>query len=201
MHKTTAALWTTAVLSFALIAALRPHSSADAIRPKTPRSPVAWSQPEAALVSGYKQWQRVNPKPQRVVSSLAMLCRSLTPQETVLLASNPHKDKFVTVSVNSIGMPAMMHAKAPVFPQGTIIVKEKSATAGGPPELLTVMRKRETGYAPSDGDWQYLVLNGTATKVTAQGHLQTCQACHAQWRKTDYVSRQYLPDAAASALR
>lgn len=58
--------------------------------------------------------------------------------------------------------------------------------------MLTVMHKREKGYDPAGGDWEFLVLDGAGKQVEAQGRLKTCLSCHAQWKATDYVSRAYL---------
>jgi hypothetical protein len=148
-----------------------------------------------AAVSGYRKWVRVNPKPHRVVSRLAMLCIGLTTEQKAQLASDPHSDKFVTVYVNRIARQAMLYQKKPVFPQGSLIVKEKLSSPGSKfPELLTVMHKREKGYNPGAGDWEYLVLNGAGTKTQARGKLANCQSCHAEWKETDYVSRVYFTD-------
>jgi hypothetical protein len=153
-------------------------------------------------VSGYRTWVRVNPKPHPVISRLALLCRSLTPEENAEIASNPHNDKFVTVYVNKIAQSAMLYQKKPVFPLDSLIVKEKLP---GPdstsPELLTVMRKREKGYSPEAGDWEYLVLDGTGKKIQARGRLENCQSCHQQWKETDYVSRVYFTDTMTSKFR
>lgn len=101
--------------------------------------------------------------------------------------------KFVTVYVNEIGQRAMLHQRKPTFPQGSTIVKEKLAQPhSNTPELLTVMHKRERGYNPGGGDWEYLVLDGAGARVQAQGKLQNCQSCHTQWKGTDFVSRAYL---------
>jgi hypothetical protein len=84
------------------------------------------------------------------------------------------------VFVNQVGERAMLHQKKPAFPQGSLIVKEKLPDPhSGAPELLTVMRKRERGYNPAGGDWEYLVLDGAGRQVQAQGKLQNCQSCHA----------------------
>ncbi len=126
----------------------------------------------------------------------------MTPQEIAERdAENPHADKYMTIYVNAIGKMAMMAQKTPVFPRGSIIVKEKKTYPDDPvPELLTVMRKREAGYDPANGDWEYLVLNGKGDEIRAQGQL--CQACHVQWRvKSDWVSRAYLPEKLRRALK
>ncbi len=88
----------------------------------------------------------------------------------------------------------MMQEKVPHFPVGSIIVKEKLATpSSSEPELLTVMTKREPGYNPRNGDWEYMALDGSGTKVQARGRLDRCQGCHILVKHTDYVSRNYLP--------
>ncbi len=153
-------------------------------------------------ISGYRKWVRVNQRPHPVVSHLALLCRSLTAKEKARVASDPHKDNFVTVYVNKIARQAMLYQKKPKFPQGSLIVKEKlSSTGSKSPELLTVMYKREKGYSPSAGDWEYLVLNGAGTKTQSRGRLENCQSCHAQWKETDYVSRAYFTDIMMSKFR
>ena len=107
---------------------------------------------------------------------------------------NPHRDKFITVYVNDIGRHAMMQEKVPRFPQGSVIVKEKLPSQdSSTPELLTAMTKREPGYDPQNGDWEYMALDGTGKSVQARGKLESCQACHMMVKATDYVSRNYLP--------
>jgi hypothetical protein len=163
-------------------------------------------------ITGYKIWIRVNPKPHKVSAAAAVLCAA-TPEERILATPNPHVDapehptllrweKFVTVYVNEIAEHAMMHQKIPMFPQGSVIIKEKLAhPESTSPELLTVMCKREAGYHPAGGDWEYLVLDGSGRHIQAQGRLQTCQACHAQWKETDYVSRAYLANTVRRNLK
>lgn len=144
-------------------------------------------------VAQYRTWVRVNAEPLKVGANLAMLCRSLTSSEQALLKS-PHRDRWVTVYVNPIAKQVMLGTTPYPFPRGSIIVKEKALRPDGPPELLTVMHKREAGYNPASGDWEYLVFNGNGTRVTDRGRIRSCQSCHAQWRQSDYVSRFYLID-------
>jgi hypothetical protein len=111
-------------------------------------------------------------------------------------------NKWVTVFVNKIGERAMLHQKKPAFPQGTLIVKEKLPDPqSSSPELLTVMLKRESGYNPAGGNWEYLVLDGAGKQIQARGKLENCQSCHAQWKGTDYVSRAYLDTATTRSLK
>jgi hypothetical protein len=155
----------------------------------------------SSAISGYKSWVRVNPKPLKLPAALNVLCAAPAPAGRIDASNNPHRQKYFTVYVNEVGQQAMTGQATPQFPQGSIIVKEKlpdeNATA---PELLTVMIKREAGFNPQNGDWEYLVFNGTATKIEGRGKLESCQSCHAMNKATDYVFRSYLPDEMRNRL-
>lgn len=151
-------------------------------------------------VRDYKNWTRVNPRPVNMDAAVAQLCAAPTGPRAA--SNNPHIQKFITVYVNETGRRAMMEERAPNFPQGSIIVKEKlSAPDSTEPELLTVMIKREKGFNPESGDWEYMVTNGAGTQVQARGRLSSCQACHEMNKETDFVNRNYLPRAVQNALR
>jgi Cytochrome P460 len=169
------------------------------------------SQPQPARVSeiqGYKEWAKVNPQPVPIVSKVvAIMCARPTADDRAHDVSSPHADKLITVYVNELGRRAMMNELKPTFAVGSVIVKEKRAREnekkGEPdePELLTVMIKRERGFNPAVGDWEFMATNGAGTKVDARGKLESCQACHAMMKETDFVSRSYLPDELRSKLR
>ena len=149
--------------------------------------------------TGYRKWTRVNPEPVLMHSSVNMLCRAPTPDNIAQRNRDPHSNKFIIVYVNEIGRHAMMEEKQPKFAVGSVIIKEKlTSKTSTQPELLTVMLKREAGFNPQSGDWEYLVLDGTATKTEARGRLQNCQSCHLSQSTTDFVYRNYL---AAETLR
>ena len=147
------------------------------------------------IISGYKQWTRVNPEPQWISPPNAALCAAMLPAERGMSDQNPHLSKFVVVYVNDIGRSAMMEQMRPRFPEGSVLVKEKLSTKESTdPELLTVMRKRGAGYDPEKGDWEYMVFDGPGKTIQASGKLENCQSCHLLKAKNDYVSRSYLPD-------
>ena len=158
-----------------------------------PSASVVKTEPaENELIRGYQQWTRVNPKPVVMEPRAAAACAIAFPSR----GPSPHADKFITVYVNETGTKAMMQQKTPRFPRGSIIVKEKlSDPNSSSPELLTVMIKRDKGFNPENGDWEYLVLDGAGKEVQARGKLENCQACHTTVRPSDYVYRSYLtPD-------
>jgi len=91
-------------------------------------------------------------------------------------------------------VPAVFHSQIARFPEGSVIVKEKlPSKESSAPELLTVMVKREPGYNPQNGDWEYIALDGSGKSVQARGRLENCQACQMMVKDRDYVSRNYLP--------
>ena len=153
-------------------------------------------------IKGYRAWTRVNPVPADLPSPLAVLCAPVTATQIDLKAGDPHKDKFITVYVNELGTKAMMQEKKPHFPKGSVIVKEKLPSKNSTsPELLTVMIKREQGYNPGNGDWEYMALDGDGKEVRARGRLEKCQACHQRAEYGDYVHRNYLPAEVREKLK
>jgi hypothetical protein len=150
-------------------------------------------------IADYKHWTRVNPVPAVFEANVATLCAA--PMLGVV-KNDPHRDKFLTVFVNEIGRKSMMEDKSPHFPQGSIIVKEKlTAKDSTSPELLTVMMKRQAGFNPENGDWEYLVFDGSGKQVQTRGRLDNCQACHTMVAHTDFVYRSYLPAELRAKLR
>jgi len=170
--------------------------------PSPSETVLASSSNDSELIAGYRKWKRVNAEPQNVPSRIAIQCAAPTVRDTELEQNNPHRDKFVVVYVNDIGRFAMTEQKYPKFPQGSIIVKEKLATKDSDsPELLTVMRKREPGYNPDNGDWEYMVFDGPGKVMQASGKLENCQGCHVKEKITDYVSRRYIPFAVVEKMQ
>lgn len=165
-----------------------------------PRDAAGATDPALAEVASYRGWSLVNPRPVKMDTVVAQMCAPLFPREAA--ANNPHADKFISVYVNDAGRRAMLGERAPRFPQGSLIVKEKlSDPASRAPELLTAMLKREAGYDPQHGDWEYLVLDGAASKILERGRLENCQGCHAARKADDYVFRIYLPAEVRRQLR
>ncbi len=155
--------------------------------------------PEQVLsaLAKYRTWALVNPAPLRMADHVATLCAA-----PLQRPANPHQNKFVSVYVNETGREAMMTQLAPRFPQGSLIVKEKlSSSTSQTPELLTAMLKREKGYNPESGDWEYLLLDGAASKINERGRMSSCSVCHVGYSRTDYVTRLYLPYEVRSKLK
>jgi Cytochrome P460 len=158
--------------------------------------------PELKDIRDYKTWTRVHPAALRLPAALDTLCAAPTRQPRADSSQNPHRQKYFVVYVNETGRQAMMSQAEPVFPEGSIIVKEKLlAQDDASPELLTVMIKREKGFNEASGDWEYMVVNGERTRIEGRGKLANCQSCHVQKSETDYVFRTYLPDEVRQKLQ
>jgi hypothetical protein len=106
-----------------------------------------------------------------------------------------HDGFWIHVYVTPSGRDMMTTGKR-VYPPGTLILKQKFLDAlGKKTELFTGMLKREKGYAPQVGDWEFFVLNAQATRVTSvKNELISCTSCHESFRDTDFVSRSYLTE-------
>ena len=156
------------------------------------RSTLPWPLDSNALhaeILKYKTWTVVNSEPAKLDRVLAALCADVrNPPDT------PHKDKYVRVYVNDLGQEAMLNARNPKFPVGTIVIKEKlSQKQSQTPEFYTIMLKREAGYDPRGGDWQYLIMDSAKTRIEKPANIESCQSCHAVWAaKSDFISRAYL---------
>jgi hypothetical protein len=158
----------------------------------------------ASEIRGYREWTLVNTEPAVMDMSTAILCApaDVRGRDIAGQQANPHKDKFIKVFVNDVGRGAMLTERVPQFPRGSVVVKEKLPNRiSTSPELLTVMIKRETGFNPESGDWEYLVFDGAGTKIAERGRLQSCQSCHLSYKDTDFVTRLYLPDRVRRGLK
>ena len=164
---------------------------------------VSYSSPSApdsdlGSLAAYRQWTLVNPTPQLMEPLAAISCALIPGRQE----PSPHLHKYISVFVNPVGREQMMTKQTPEFPVGSMIVKEKLATADSTtPELLTAMIKRAPGYNPEGGDWEYLVLDGTASKIVERGKLTQCSECHRPYEHSDFVTRTYFPATLRDKLK
>ncbi len=143
------------------------------------------------LIKGFHGWKKANSTPVRLSSKFDLLC---APASMAMIKAeqkvNPHFQRVITVYVNKVGEKAM--EKGGKFPVGSVIVKEKLEESFKTPVLSTVMIKREKGYNPKCGDWQFASIDAFTTKVTMDGKLESCMFCHQDQAKRDYVFKTYV---------
>jgi hypothetical protein len=66
------------------------------------------------------------------------------------------------------------------------------------PALFTAMLKREKGYNPTCGDWEFITISGDAKEITSRGKTESCMNCHRGHKETDFVTRTYMNDEPAA---
>ena len=96
---------------------------------------------------------------------------------------------FREVYVNKVGEAVALGKVSYPFPEGSMVVKESykdSSGKKGDLSNLTIMVKREMGYDPDNGDWEYIMTN-PARDVQAQGALGMCINCHKAAADSDYI--------------
>ena len=126
--------------------------------------------------------ERVTPALVEMEPGEAARCKSDS-----VLGVNPHeKAKFHTFA----NAPAVLPLFDPwgKFPEGSLLVKEKFGS-DGKSELFTGMWKREAGYFPERGDWEFFTVDRASTKVLERGKLASG---HHEMGKGDFVARDYL---------
>lgn len=114
--------------------------------------------------------------------------------------SNPHASAKSHVFANG---PAVLPLFDPwgKFPEGSLIVKEKLGTDDGKTQLFTGMWKREKGYFPECGDWEFFTVDAATTKIAERGKLARCASCHEDFTQGDFVSKMYVKPAQLSGGR
>lgn len=161
--------------------------------------------PVAEVVATYQTLQRMTQDPHPVDAYTSMLCRGLTQEdiERTDQASGPHARAFVHIYANALAAKALTGSVS-VYPVGAVIIKEKLADfsppeATKPTNSLGGMRKREAGYDPENGDWEYFYQ--AAGGILESGKMANCTQCHSQKKPQDYVFKNWLaqPQALSTA--
>lgn len=139
--------------------------------------------------------ERVTPTPVDMPKAVAVRCSI-----DAILGSNPH----ATAKFHVFANPA---ATLPIFdpwgsfPEGSLIVKEKLGPTDGKTQLFTGMWKREKGYFPECGDWEFFTVDGAASEIVERGKLARCAECHEDYAQGDHVSKAYARAAQLSGGR
>jgi hypothetical protein len=66
--------------------------------------------------------------------------------------------------------------------------------------LYTVMIKRQPGYNPKAGDWEFAVVS-PGGKTEASGKLANCMSCHTTRPDADFIFRSYVSVARTTAQK
>ncbi|MCC6521461.1 MAG: hypothetical protein IT373_02250 [Polyangiaceae bacterium] len=63
------------------------------------------------------------------------------------------------------------------MPAGALVVQRQHRPGEATPDATFVMAKREPGFAPAAGDWEYVVLDALG-RVELRGSPASCVRCH-----------------------
>ena len=142
---------------------------------------------KASPYAGFRSWKPINAEPKAVIGADLLDCRAPLPEER----RNPHADGFINVYVSEAGRETYVKENAKAFAEGTVIVKEKLAKKASKDAMeLGVMIKREKGFAPKSGDWQFIFVDAKGTVTDQQSKLENCASCHRLREKDDFVFRK-----------
>ncbi|WP_367872024.1 hypothetical protein [Luteolibacter sp. Populi] len=140
--------------------------------------------------------ERLTPQPVDMAAKVSMLCGADTGRKP----EGPHGGaKFLVYGNDSAAMPVFDPWGS--FPEGSLLLKEKIGREDGKTQLFTGMLKREKGYFPEVGDWEFFVTDGTVSKITGRGRIANCASCHDDYEKGDYVTKAYASPAQLSGGR
>ena len=121
--------------------------------------------------------------------------QSRVSEGTVPHLDSEHEDVAIHVYVSPDGEASLRNG-AIDYPIGTIILKQKlRGVRHDATELFTGMLKRESGYNPECGDWEFFTLTGDARRVIARGRIESCMDCHTAYADSGFVARDYLTDS------
>jgi len=148
--------------------------------------------PDLETLCDADAWIRLNDMAFTISNTEDGRCAYVRPDYVGGRATIPHMNAAINVYVNPIGKAAMWALGRERFPVGSVLVKEKfylEENPNGPDKasLYTVMIKRDAGYAPDVGDWEFAVVSGDRRSVIGRGQMENCVSCHQHVASTDYV--------------
>lgn len=156
-------------------------------------TPPAKTEPELPTPAVFADWPKATDKPVHVGPALWVLCRMPTPKEAgereaEAAAHGPHAGTIV-VRTSPEAIEAFRAGEP--LPIGAAVIKEKYKDGSETMGEYAVMVKREAGYDPPGGDWEYAYATLAPERKVARGRLGECAGCHASAKPTDYLFRSY----------
>ena len=84
------------------------------------------------------------------------------------------------IAVNEAAMATYTNlAPSSRFGVGSLLVKKHTSTSASTPGPIFAMTKRDAGFYPEGGDWEYVVLDAEG-HLEDRGKLALCARCHAE---------------------
>ena len=145
----------------------------------------------AGIVGRYRSWHPQTDEPVDVSSYIFALCRLPTLKEQTFAESEHGKYRRLQDWANDAAVAGIAgDAGSHVFAEGAAIVKEKYVPNNeGALELVArgFMIKRELGFDPARGDWDYAYWEPSLGILHTEEQSQYCGGCHLGAGSTDSV--------------
>lgn len=170
-------------------------------QPSPNQNPVRVENPpdRETLDIDFANWASATKEPYFIAPLQFRFCAPPSTQEVQNLElekkqRGPHSESAIVVRVNPIGFKPFQSGLS--VPVGTIVVKEKYPhySPDTPPVAVAAMIKREPGYDPKYGDWEYAYEQRWPEheRKVIRGKLDSCIDCHQNASGKDYMFRPYL---------
>jgi hypothetical protein len=143
-----------------------------------------------SLLDNYHSFAPQTPEPVSVSGYIFGLCRSPTLPETEFLKSIHGDGRYLQDWANPSAAQALASGRPLTFPAGAVIVKEKYAgPKSAKPDVVAIglMIKREPGFDPAHGNWDYAYYEPALGIVRTEEQSAYCANCHAGAAANDFV--------------
>lgn len=134
----------------------------------------------------YAGWKELTKEPVRIQPAQFAYCRPV-PEAAQL---GPHWKPEIRLFANEVAAAHLREGRGGSYPVGAIIVKEK--WWNDKKDGYAAMIKKEPGYDPEHGDWEYLYVQFGEEEKIERGPIASCINCHAQAAATDYLFGTHL---------
>jgi hypothetical protein len=137
----------------------------------------------------YRTWEPQTAEPMPISAYIFGLCRLPTLREQEFAESEHGDGRYLQDWANAEAVAGIARLGTPPFAPGSVIVKEKYVASGTGPELVAIamMIKREPGFAPAHGDWDYAYYEPELGMIQTAEQSEYCSGCHAAAAETDFV--------------
>lgn len=113
-------------------------------------------------------------------------------QDMALIADHrlpaPGRRHLLAVWTDPAAAEAFRSQAVPDLPRGTLVLNGRLRTG-----WTIALLKREPGYNPAAGDWEFLEFDQDEGVMFQRGRIATCLACHGQRPERGNLFRIYLP--------
>ena len=141
-----------------------------------------------SIVKDRTKLERLTPKSKNISERFAGLCAIDSLLAKKAMEASPHGLASIHIFANTTAALPYFDPWGK-FPEGSLLLKEKLVTAENKTEGFTGMLKREAGYFPEGGDWEYFTVDGGVTKLPERGKLQSCAQCHSSYAQGDFITK------------